>query len=152
MPDYPAALLASATPEQLNGLRLESIFMPEARRQRVALYNSNTKPRFVHYTRAEAALEIIRKKRLWLRNTTAMMDYRKIQHGFSLLHSWFATQKNEETFISIFDSIHQGAAREAIDSFNRFWIRTDIGVQTQTYIRARRVLMESGFPNQGRSD
>ena len=51
---------------------------------------------------------------------------------FSLLHSWFA--KNMDEFISVFDTIHLGTAREAIDAFNKFWTRTDIGVQTQTYI------------------
>jgi hypothetical protein len=100
--------------------------MPEARRQRDALFKANT--------RSDAALENIRKKRLWLRNATAMVDYREIHHGFSLLHSWFAAQVNTEKFIAVFDSIHPGAAREAIDSFNRFWTSTDIGVQTQTYI------------------
>jgi hypothetical protein len=134
MAEHAAALLAVATPEQLRALRLESIFMPETRRQRDALYKADPNPRFVHYTRADAALEIIRKKRLWLRNTTAMVDYREIQHGFSLLQSWFSVLENEARFISVFDSIHPGAAREAIDSFNKFWPRTDIGVQTQTYI------------------
>jgi hypothetical protein len=134
MTDHAAALLAVATPEQLRGLRLESIFMPEWRRRRDALYKEHPNPRFVHYTRAEAALEIIQKKRLWLRNTTAMADYREIHHGFSLLQSWFAVQGNIEKFIAVFDSIHLGAPREAIDSFNRFWMSTDTGVQTQTYI------------------
>lgn len=134
MTDHLAALLAAATPEQLRLLRLQAIFMPEGSRLRDALYKSNANPRFVHYTRGEAALEIIGKKRLWLRNTTAMVDYREIYHGYSLLRSWLAVAGNLDKFIAVFDSIHPGAAREAIDSFSRFWASTDIGVQTQTYI------------------
>jgi hypothetical protein len=135
MTDYAPALLAAATPEQLRAFRLESIFMPEGRRQRDTLYKANPNPRFVHYTRAEAALEIIRKKRLWLRNATAMVDYREIHHGFSLLQSWFAVQGNKKKFIDVFDSIHPGAASQAITAFfDRFWMSNDRGVQTQTYI------------------
>ena len=134
MTDDLTAALQTATPAQLRALRLESIFMPEGRRLREAFYRSNSNPRFVHYTRAEAALEIIRKKRLWLRNTTAMIDYREVHHGFALLQSWFVVEENLNRFVAVFDSICPGAARDAIDSFNRFWISTDIGVQTQTYI------------------
>ena len=55
-------------------IKLESIFMPEARRQRDQLYNNGqkTSARFVHYTSAEAALNIIRSKRIWMRNTNCM--------------------------------------------------------------------------------
>jgi hypothetical protein len=134
MTDDLTAALQTATPAQLRAVRLESIFMPEGRRLREAFYRSNSNPRFVHYTRAEAALEIIRKKRLWLRNTTAMVDYREVHHGFALLQSWFVVEENLNRFVAVFDSICPGAARAAIDSFNRFWISTDIGVQTQTYI------------------
>ncbi len=54
--------------------RLESIFMPYARRQRDKFYDSGAKPaaRFVHYTSAEAAFKIIESKRVWMRNTTCM--------------------------------------------------------------------------------
>jgi hypothetical protein len=64
-------------------LRLEAIFMPYGRRQRDGAYEKLKKSgatderlRFVHYTSAEAALSIIRSKRIWMRNTTCMSDYR----------------------------------------------------------------------------
>ena len=63
-------------------VRLERIFMPYATKQRAALYSGPDGiipfARFVHYTSAEAALSIIRSKRLWLRNTTCMSDYREV--------------------------------------------------------------------------
>ncbi len=128
MNDVPA-LLAAASPEQLRGFRLDAIFMPEGRRLRNALYSSPTPPRFVHYTRAEAALGIIEKKRLWLRNTTSMLDYREVQHGYNLLLQWFNTGNNRTTFMQAFDEIHPGAAAAAIKSFDETWTRTDVGVQ-----------------------
>jgi hypothetical protein len=57
-------------------VRLESIFMPYARRQLDGLYDSGAKPtaRFVHYTSAEASLKIIESKRVWMRNTYASRE------------------------------------------------------------------------------
>ena len=75
------------TPEQTETLlRLEAIFMPHATRRRSILYENGTKDyaRFVHYTSAEAALSIIRGKRVWMRNTTCMADYREVQHGYDI--------------------------------------------------------------------
>ena len=37
--------------------------------------------RFVHYTSAPAAISIIEKQEIWLRNSAAMNDYSEIQHG-----------------------------------------------------------------------
>eukprot|EP01037_Dinobryon_pediforme_P017868 gene17868-18097_t len=128
------AILSALTPEQLQRFRLESIFMPEARRRRNAIYETN--PRFVHYTRAEAALSIVENKRLWLRNARSMVDFRELSYGFDLLVSWFNENNgvNRISFFKVFDEIHQDAAREAIKTFDDTWLRHDIGAQTQAYI------------------
>ncbi len=66
------------TPLELDA-KLESIFMPFAgtgRRKAI-----EKKLRFVHYTSANAALEIIKTKRMWMRSSTCMADYREVQHG-----------------------------------------------------------------------
>ena len=70
-----SALIAAGTPAPQQVFRLEGIFLPEVRRLREQFFANDLNPRFVHYTRAEAALEIIKKKRLWLRNATAMVDF-----------------------------------------------------------------------------
>jgi hypothetical protein len=129
-----SALIAAATPEQQLAFRLEGILMPEVRRQRNALYATNSNPRFVHYTRAEAALEIIKKKRLWLRNATAMVDFREVEHGFDFLSKWFNAGDNRARFVAAFDAVHPGAALEAITKFDEMWKRADFGVRGQTYI------------------
>jgi hypothetical protein len=129
-----SALIAAATQEQQLALRFEAIFMPEVRRQRNTFYANNPNPRFVHYTRAEAALEIIKNKRLWLRNATAMVDFREVEHGFDLLSNWFNTGDNRTRFITVFDEIHPGAAIEAMKKFDEMWQRSDFGVRGHTYI------------------
>ena len=76
------------TPEELElAEKLGRIFMPYAGRRRLAAIEE--KRRFVHYTSAAAALAIIKSKRLWMRNTTCMSDYREVQHGFAILNSFF---------------------------------------------------------------
>jgi hypothetical protein len=80
------------TPEQQTWIKLESIFTPHARAKRDAFYRIDEKEnaplpqKFVHYTSAEAALNIIKSKRIWMRNTTCMSDYREVQHGFEILN------------------------------------------------------------------
>ena len=87
---------------------LESIFMPYARSQREALYGNQG--RFVHYTSAEAALNIIKHKRVWMRNTTCMSDYREVQHGYEIIHNFFSTKENWNAFVDAFSSSIPGVA------------------------------------------
>lgn len=109
-------------------LRLESIFMPYSRRQRDAAYarRKNTKVgnpeflRFAHYTTAEAALGIIRTKRLWMRNATCMVDFREVQHGFNILQSYFDPKRTKQ-FADALDLSVPGAAMSAITNFNSWW-------------------------------
>jgi hypothetical protein len=113
------------TPEQLQlALRLESIFMPEARRQRIqAGFGDDTAQvptRFVHYTSAEAALNIIRTKRMWMRNTTCMADYGEVQHGLQIIQKFFSDKAKTELFIAELDACFPGVAQEAMEAFNRW--------------------------------
>lgn len=112
------------------GIRLEAIFMPDARRRRDKLYIGQTKPpRFVHYTSAYAALQIIEKKRVWLRNTTCMADYREVQHGYDMLLEYFNTPAKAALRASL-DTVFDGVFDEAVSIFDRWWADTRFG----TYI------------------
>lgn len=107
------------TPEQFElAQRLEEIFLPTTRARRTRLYQDGSACRFVHYTSADAALSIIRTKRLWLRNTTCMADYREVQHGFDNLRTYFSDEARIRQFHSVFDDCHAGVATEAINLFN----------------------------------
>ena|ERR1700689_4939027 len=82
--------------------------------------------RFVHYTSAEAALQIIRQKRLWMRNTTCMADYREVRHGYDILNKVFFGTTAARTFVSAVDSFAQGAAQEAFSLFEGWWKQKQI--------------------------
>jgi hypothetical protein len=104
----------SQTPEQLKELefllQMESIFMPQARKQRDAHYKRRAPSvmaepaRFVHYTTAEAALSIITGKRMWMRNAMSMVDYREVQHGFDILQRYFADPAGMAAFANALDA------------------------------------------------
>jgi hypothetical protein len=122
----------SPTPEQLErqklGIKLEGIFMPTARKQRDDFYRNALTPethadsaRFVHYTTAEAALSIVSNKRIWMRNTLCMTDYREVQHGFEMLQKFFSNEQKTAEFRAALDACVPGAADEAFNMFNQWW-------------------------------
>jgi hypothetical protein len=104
-------------------LRLESIFMPEARRQRDKLFEGGEKPsaRFVHYTSAEAAINIIRSKRIWMRNTNCMSDFTEVQHGLLMLNKFFNDESRKAQFYDALDAVSPNIAAEAVALFNQWW-------------------------------
>jgi Protein of unknown function (DUF2971) len=111
--------------------RLESIFLPSARRARDNIYQPDgNHRRFVHYTTAEAALKIIQTKRLWMRNTNCMADFREVQHGFEILNRFFSDKGKSDAFNQALESCSPGAAQEAITLFNGWWN----DVRLNTYI------------------
>lgn len=68
--------MGALSPEQE---RLLSIFMPFATERQKAVVQSQS--RFVHYTSADAAKNILQSKEVWMRNISAMNDYMEVEHG-----------------------------------------------------------------------
>ncbi len=119
------------TPEQFDlAIRLDSIFSPNARKRRNELYQKKDRARFVHYTPADAALNIIKTKRLWMRNAMCMSDYREVNHGYDLFRGFFSDKNNADKFINALDRCAPNVASEAINLFDQWWGN----IQTSTYI------------------
>jgi hypothetical protein len=113
--------------ELTRNLRLQRIFLPYSMKQREEAYArqgvaaaSGEYLRFAHYTSADAALKILREKRIWMRNVTCMADYREVQHGFDILLRYFDQARTKE-FSDSLDMCMPGAATEAINYFNGWW-------------------------------
>lgn len=102
-------------------IRLESIFMPHSRARRDAFYAGREHARFVHYTSAEAALSIISGKRIRMRNTTCMSDYREVNHGFDMLSSFFLDAGRKAEFVTVLDECFPNVGADAIALFNQWW-------------------------------
>jgi hypothetical protein len=109
--------------------RLERIFQPFLTKRRDALFTPDTPwIRFVHYTSAESALKIITSRRVWMRNTTCMADYREVQHGLDILVRYFADAQKRSTFAQSLEQCAPGVANEAMNLFDQW--RFDIGMNT----------------------
>ena len=116
-------------------IKLEKIFLPSASNKRFEFFqrpeeNQNPFARFVHYTTAEAALNIIKNKRIWMRNTTCMTDYREVCHGHDILKEVFSKASLKDDFIQALELCHEGSAAEADKLFSQ-WLNS---IQTQTFI------------------
>ena len=118
-------LEAAVTPEMREqGIRLANIMMPYAMKQTREFFQrepGQTHGRLVHYTTAEAALNIIRTKRFWMRNTNCMSDYSEVQHGFDIFNRLFADSAKYKSFKEALDDCVPGVASEAIAVFNNSW-------------------------------
>ncbi|HJT42864.1 MAG TPA: hypothetical protein VJ750_05110 [Rhizomicrobium sp.] len=119
--------------------RLEGIFLPHSsvlREGKRQADNPGQPPsrdnrgKFVHYTSAEAALKIIRTRRLWMRSTTCMADYGEVQHGYRLLTTYFRQPEKHTAFFAAMDSICPDIARAAFAAFDQWWST----IRTNTYI------------------
>jgi hypothetical protein len=117
--------MASVPPNQ-DPIRtqLQSIFLPHETNKIRGLYETTgfTYARFVHYTSAEAALKIIKSKRIWMRNTTCMSDFREVQHGYDIIRKFFYEGDNRERFINALEECALGVGREAIALFDQWWL------------------------------
>jgi len=114
--------------------KLQEIFTPHAQRRRNKFFQESGTDslRFVHYTSADAALKIIKSKRLWMRSSACMSDYQEVQHGFAHLHQSLADPARLSAFKEALDSVVPGAAEKAINDFNH-WLRTGT-IQFKTFI------------------
>ncbi len=68
---------------------LENIFCPHVFERQKAVMDGGI--RFVHYTSAEAAMNILRTKEIWMRKTSCMDDFMEIVHGSECLASAYRT-------------------------------------------------------------
>jgi hypothetical protein len=115
------------TPQEQTA-KLLTIFLPYAVRCRERMITE--KGRFVHYTSAANALSIIQSRRIWMRNTTCMSDYREVRHGLDMINRYFNNADHKAAFDGALDDCHPGIANEIFTTFNQWWLNT----QLQTYI------------------
>lgn len=85
----------------------ESVFYSYARERAAAVEARNG--RFVHHTSAEAAMNILRTRRIWMRKATAMNDSAEIEYGLSCLRTAFQAPTGGQ-FWRLAESISPGIA------------------------------------------
>ncbi len=105
-------------------LRILQIFFPYAASKYLDMTSGNG--RFVHYTTAEAAVNMIRTKEVWMRNATAVNDFMEIEHGIRCLTNAYNGALGERFKIAL-NKIFPGFTDELEQKFNG-WLphfRTD---------------------------
>lgn len=111
------------TPEQQ---RIVEIFLPYAMdRRRIALSEGT---RFVHYTGADAATNILRTKCVWMRKSSCMNDYMEVEHGLNCLRTAYRGEAGRR-FKKTLDLIFEGVSTEVEKQFDG-WVPH---FQTDTY-------------------
>ena len=112
------------TPDQI---RLMQIFHPFAFERQTAARSNGT--RFVHYTRADSAMNILRTKEVWMRKTSCMDDFMEVEHGLECLLAAYRGEQGNR-FKAALEGMFQGICKEIEDLFNG-WMPH---FQTDTYI------------------
>jgi hypothetical protein len=100
------------------GERLGPIFMPHATERKKRVQDGQLK--FVHYTNADGALRIFREKRVMMRNTVCMNDYREFEHGLDHLIRFFNDPATRKTFFDAVNQCGEGLAEEAVGLFGKW--------------------------------
>lgn len=117
-----------------NYAKLESIIAPHTHARRTSKRDKENpkgtpfdkmRGKFAHYTSSEAALNIIRTKRLWMRSTTCMVDYTEVVRGHKILCDLLAAEngKRREQLKQACDLVYPGVAHNAITRFDQLWDR-----------------------------
>jgi hypothetical protein len=104
------------TPEQE---RLFKIFYPYAYERTFAVVSSNI--RFVHYTSADTAMNILRSKEVWMRKSSCMNDFLEVQHGLNCLLKTYNESEAGQVFKSALNDIFDGLVADLEQLFNG-WI------------------------------
>ena len=109
------------TPDQI---RLAGIFLPYAvERQNIVQSNGI---RFVHYTRADAAMNILKTKTVWMRKTSCMNDFMEVEHGLECLAEAYRGEAGNRLKTAL-NGIFDGVSDEIEKLFNSWQphFRTD---------------------------
>jgi hypothetical protein len=106
-------------------MRLFSIFMPYAMERVMAAHSSHM--RFVHYTSADAALNILRSKQVWMRKSSCMNDFMEVEHGLDCIYAAYLKSDGGARFKEALDKMF-GGLRPEIEMLFDGWapfFRTD---------------------------
>lgn len=107
--------------------KIEALFFPYATKKLEAIRKFGR--RFVHYTSAEVAANILSKKEVWMRNATTMNDYMEVEHGFQCLRSAYDGEAGKQ-LNHVVDSVFPALSTELRNRFNG-WLPT---MRKETYL------------------
>ncbi len=96
--------------------RCARIFFPHAYEQRLRVLKDGT--RFVHYTNANAAMDILRSKTIWMRNSSCMNDVSEVRYGLERLWKTYRDSEAGKQFRFVLNGIFAGFNEQIEKLFN----------------------------------
>lgn len=99
-------------------IKLYEIFHPYMFKKVMVAHRKNM--RFVHYTRAESALSMLRNREVWMRKSSCMNDFMEVEHGLNCLVATYNGAVGKK-FQSNLEELFPGFCKEFQDLFNA-WI------------------------------
>ncbi|WP_226647656.1 DUF2971 domain-containing protein [Microbulbifer variabilis] len=99
--------------------KLEEILAPYVVEGRTRVSENSHK--FVHYTSAQNALNIIRSQELWLRSPSCMNDYMEVSRGFDMFTKFLNHSENGEKFQNILNQIGENTWQSVVNGFRNWW-------------------------------
>lgn len=85
--------------------------------------------RFVHYTRAEAAMKILKSKQVWMRKSMCMNDYMEVLHGIRYLEDIFTSKLGDR-----FKFVLNGLFPDLALKMETMFVNSKLKLLTDTYI------------------
>jgi hypothetical protein len=101
------------SPEQV---RLVQVFFPHTYEAHLHVKKAGT--RFVHYTNANAAMNILRTKTVWMRNSSCMSDFSEVTYGLERLWKTYRDTEAGKQFRAVLNQIFAGFSEEIEKLFN----------------------------------
>ena len=102
--------------------------MPSVRERVVEA--QKTRLKFVHYTSAEVAVQIIRNKEVWMRRTSMMNDFSEVEFGLRQLSGCFLSEELGGRFRTSLERISPGVVEAFLETWrnweNEFVLRSYI--------------------------
>jgi len=109
-------------------LQIMKCLFPYAVAEREKAIHEKTK--LAHYASAKTALNILRKREVWLRDSRCMNDFMEVQHGLRLIFGFLNETTRRTAFVTAVNAIHAGVGEEVIAKFGdwqtRLWAGTYI--------------------------
>lgn len=103
------------------------VYFPHAVREQARVRENGI--HFVHYTRAEVAMDILRSRHVWMRKTSCMNDFTEVRHGLQRLANAYRGA-NGERLKGVLEGLYPGISGEIEDRFNSW----DYALEYDTYI------------------
>jgi Protein of unknown function (DUF2971) len=85
--------------------------------------------RFVHYTTADAAMNILRSREVWMRKSSCMNDFLEVQYGLTRLYRAYLQTDTGKMFKSILNELFEGITADIEKLFDSWTPH----FQTNTY-------------------